>query len=401
MTKISLLVLFFAAAASAQVNPSGRVSVLEFGGAGDGVTDNSPAFNRALIAAMPTGLTIFFPCGIFRFASRPAVIGSGIKIVGCGTAGSTIGYGTSLVADYDEYSPEQALFTWDGSFGTCCAGTGGGIERVSIFKAANRTGGTAIKITGTNDQHRAGYTSISGILIGSAGGTWDHNLIIDGSCCTASQTQGVRDTYISNFWAAGATSPGESVLLRSAVQVFWHSGEIMPASLGVQTGISIIGGSAPTSNSVNILVSDVYVAGSLSISNAKTVTFRGYVGGSATIASSASDVFLSGIVNGVITNKSQTAIVYTNKLVSFPSSSEFITPTIETGSSGSTDLAGQVQLTNGKGSYMFQRSYVNAPVCMARDSTSVNPVSVQITNTTLSFTGSAGDLIDFICIARN
>lgn len=382
---------------------TGRVSILDFGGAGDGATDNTPAFNAAVGAAMPKSFSIFFPCGVFRFASRPNTIGTGIKIVGCGSTGSTVGYGSSLIADYDETSPEQGFLTWDGSNGggACCAGTGGGVEQLSIYKGPARKGGTAIKITGVDDGHRAGYTTISDVLVSSTGGgTWEHNLIIDGTCCTTPGSQGVRDIYINNFWAAQATAPNEAILLRSAVQVFWHGGEVMPARLGANSGITITGGADPTQQSVNVFVSDVYIVGTLLVNNAKTVSFRGYVGGTATIDKTSSNVFLAGIVGGNITNGTSTATIETNQLLTLPAGKRFVASGLATGAPGSTDLAGQIQLVAGKGSYKFTRSYTISPICVAQDVTAPRPVALSVSTLGLSMVGSGADIVSFICIGR-
>jgi hypothetical protein len=391
--------------AHAQSAPAltGRVSILDFGGKGDGVTDNTPAFNAAVVAAMPKSFTIFIPCGVFRLASRPDPIGTGIKLVGCGSAGSTVGYGSSLVADYDETSPEEAFLTWNGANGggACCAGTGGGLEMISVFKGAAKSGGTAIKITGVDDGHRAGYTTISDVLVGSiGGGTWDHNLIIDGSCCVTPGTQGVRDTYINNFWAGQATWPDQSILLRAAVQVFWHGGEVMPARVGANSGITLTGGTVATQQSFNIFISDVYVAGTLTVSNATNISFRGYVGGAATIDKTTSNLVLAGIIGGAITNGSPTATLQTNQILTLPQGKQIVASGLATGSSTSTDLAGQLKLVAGKGSYKFTHSYSTAPICVAQDMTAPKPVAISITNLGFSLTGFATDAVSFICIAR-
>jgi hypothetical protein len=391
--------------AQAQPAPAltGRVSILDFGGQGDGVADNTAAFNAAVVAAMPKSFTVFIPCGVFRLASRPNSIGTGIKIVGCGSAGSTVGYGSSLVADYDETLPQEAFLTWNGSNGggACCAGTGGGLEKISVFKGAGKTGGTAIKITGTDDGHRAGYTTISDVLVSSiGGGTWDHNLIIDGSCCVTPETQGVRDTYINDFWAGQATWPDQSILLRSAVQVFWHGGEVIPARVGANSGITLTGGIEATQQSVNVFISDVYVAGTLTISNATNISFRGYVGGAATIDKTASNLVLAGIVGGAITNGSLTATLQTNQLLTLPQGKQIVASGLATGSTASTDLAGQLKLVAGKGSYKFTHSYSSAPICVAQDATAPKPIAISISNLGFSITGFATDTISFICIAR-
>jgi hypothetical protein len=126
----------------------GEVSIANFGGQGDGVSDATSAFNSAIAAATPQSLTVYFPCGSFRFASRPNPIESGLRLRGCGSVGSNPEYGSSLIADYDERSPEEAFLVWTGAYkkggNGCCAGTGGGIENLAVYKGAGKKGGTAL-----------------------------------------------------------------------------------------------------------------------------------------------------------------------------------------------------------------------------------------------------------------
>ena len=398
------LVYSSAFAQSGPPSITGRVSILDFGGQGDGVADNTPAFNAAVAAAMPKSFSIFIPCGIFRFASKPNRIETGIKIVGCGSTGSTPGYGSALLVDYDEPTPEEGFLSWTGAFSGpdgCCAGTGGGLEQISIYKAPARKGGTAIKIIGIDDGHRPGFMTLSDIQVSGRGaGTWDHNLLIDGTCCTTPGGQGVRDIYISNFWAAGAVTANQSVLLRSAVQVFWHGGEVMPAQGGTNTGVTITGGISATQQSVNIFISDVYIAGNFSVSNASVVSFRGFVGGSATIDKSAANTTLGGVVGGSITNSSTTTMIETNQIFTLPPGKQIVASGLATGSANSTDLAGQIKLVAGKGSYKFTRSYATQPICVAQDVTAPKPVALSVTNLGFSLAGSGTDSVSFICIAR-
>jgi hypothetical protein len=387
----------------------GEVSIANFGGQGDGVSDATSAFNSAIAAATPQSLTVYFPCGSFRFASRPNPIESGLRLRGCGSVGSNPEYGSSLIADYDERSPEEAFLVWTGAYKKggkgCCAGTGGGIENLAVYKGAGKKGGTAIKITGIDDGHRAGFSTISDVLVGSVGGgTWAHNLIIDGSCCTTPHGQGVRDTYINNFWAAQASSAGQSVLLRSAVQVFWHGGEVMPAGAGSHTGITITGGNQTTQQSVNIFISDVYIVGSLTISNAHSISFRGLVGGDAIIEPSASHVVLGGLVAGKIVNRSASATIKTNKVISLPQAGQLMTRALQTGTTESADLAGTCTAAAHSCSYTFTGTYTAHPICTAsNETTGMSDVKVTyngVTSVTFTTPG-ATDVIAFICIGRN
>jgi hypothetical protein len=350
------------------------LSILDFGGRGDGVVDNTPALNAAVAAAMPRSLTVRFPCGTFRFVSRPDPIGTGIRLIGCGSVGSTPGYGSSLIADYDETSPEEAFLVWNGSYSKahagCCAGTGGGVERISVFKGARKRGGTALKFSGIDDAHRAGYSTISDVLVGSVGGgNWQHDLIIDGSCCRTPDTQGIRDTYINNFWAAQAVAPDQSVLFRSAVQVFWHGGEIMPAGAGANSGITITGGDEVSEQSANIFISDVYIVGNLAVSYSRVVSFRGYVGGNATIQASARKVILAGLVGGRITNQSSTSAIETNELIAPSATGQVTARILRSGANSSADLVGTCTARANSCSYRFKGTYASHPICVANDET--------------------------------
>src|SRR5262245_49944226 len=73
-----------AAAAPTSGQALGFVSILDLGGKGDGATDNTTSFNAAIKSASGKSLTVYFPCGVYRFASRPNPIGAGIRLRGCG-----------------------------------------------------------------------------------------------------------------------------------------------------------------------------------------------------------------------------------------------------------------------------------------------------------------------------
>jgi hypothetical protein len=394
---------------SSRVEEQGEVSINTFGGKGDASTDVTPAFNAAIVAASSKSLSVIFPCGTYRFASRPNPIETGIRIRGCGSTGSTVGYGTAFVADYDENSHEEGFLTWNGAYkkgpSGCCAGTGGGIENVTIYNGAGKKGGTALKITGIDDQHRAGFSTISDVLVTSIkASSWDHDLIIDGECCITLHAQGVRDTYINNFWGTQAIAPDQSVLFRGAVQVFWHGGEIAPASAGARCGVTITGGNDITQKSTNIFISDVYVAGNLRISNSRSISFRGLVGGDASIQADASDVILGGIIGGRLLNLSPSATVDTNRMMDIPPEASLTARSIRTGSQQATDLAGSCISKANQCTYLFTGSYSLHPICVANDETTAGaPVKVSYTAAkSVTFrTLGAEDVVDFVCIARN
>src|SRR5262249_36423343 len=136
-----------------------------FGAIGDGVSDVTAAFDAAIASASQHAVTIYFRSGTYRFMSRPRPIPVGVRLVGSGSVGSTPGYGTYLVADYADSGPQRAFLEWDGSDNRGAAGTGGGIEGLVVYRAAGRSGGTAIRLSGTDDNHRAGFFTLTNVIV--------------------------------------------------------------------------------------------------------------------------------------------------------------------------------------------------------------------------------------------
>jgi hypothetical protein len=75
-------------------------------------------------------------------------------------------------------------------------------------------------------------------------------------------------------------------------------------------------------------------------------------------------------------------------------------PYIRTNTSSNSDLAGQVTLSGGTGSYSFANGYATAPICVATDTTAKNATQVVATSTTLTINGTGTDVIDYICVGR-
>jgi hypothetical protein len=72
---------------------------------------------------------------------------------------------------------------------------------------------------------------------------------------------------------------------------------------------------------------------------------------------------------------------------------------ISTGSGGgNTDLAGSCTLAGGSCSQPFSLTYTSTPICVATDTTAVNPVQVVVTLTGLTINGTNGDVANYICI---
>lgn len=78
-----------------------------------------------------------------------------------------------------------------------------------------------------------------------------------------------------------------------------------------------------------------------------------------------------------------------------------VTGHVATGNAANTDLAGQITLAAGTGSYTFSGSYGSAPVCTATDTSAAAAVRVQVSATTLTITGTGSDVVNYICVGRN
>lgn len=296
-------------------NLNGILFADQWGLAGDGTTDNTAAFNALIAAACLNGYReIYFKPGQYLFASRPNPIGCGIWLRGAGN-GTTSSFETSLLDAYSESTATNGFLTWDGSYSSF-AGTGGGIQNVSIYKTT-ANGGTAIKVTGSGDNNRAGFFTIRDVVVSASGGaTWNKGLIIDGSCCTTSGGQGVRDIFIENFWPAIMSDGDTSILFNNAVQVFWFGGEVFPASGGGSTGITITGAGSGTSASTNIFLTSVYIVGNLSIDYVSTFqAVNTFVGGNFTSTTNSQGCAYRGQIGGTLTNTGNCEITTQNNLV--------------------------------------------------------------------------------------
>lgn len=276
------------------------LDVRQFGMTGDGLTDETDAFHEAIAAAAPRSTTLAFPPGTYRFARRPDPIPVGLRLAGAGSCGSTPGMGTYLVADYDETDREAGFLTWDGSHPSGFRGTGGGIIDVVLYKAGDRSGGAALKFTGADDTHRAGYSFLSNLLV-TGKGTWDSGLLVDGSHLTTPGGLGVRTIHVQNLNVARTTRPGASVLLRGATHFYWFGGQIMPVGVANRTGLLVTG--SPNCESSNLHIMGVNVLEDLTFDHANTFLFFGRVGRDLTITKYCNAGMVKGVLLGKVRNE--------------------------------------------------------------------------------------------------
>lgn len=73
---------------------------------------------------------------------------------------------------------------------------------------------------------------------------------------------------------------------------------------------------------------------------------------------------------------------------------------IATGTASNSDLAGQITLTGGTGTYTLTATYLTAPIVVCSDATAVAAVKCVATTTTITATGTGTDVINYIVIGR-
>ncbi|HXM21313.1 MAG TPA: hypothetical protein VN948_08630, partial [Terriglobales bacterium] len=104
------------------------------------------------------------------------------------------------------------------------------------------------------------------------------------------------------------------------------------------------------------------------------------------------------------TNNSLTNLLTTNTSIRNQFDAGVRTGTIASGVSTNTDLAGQCTIIPGGCIFNFTQSYTSPPICTCSDTTAVAACRVQVTlgtPTTLTISGTALHVVDYICIGRN
>lgn len=171
--------------------PPAPCNVLDFGAVADGSTDNTTAFQAAVDAATLAGhADVHIPAGVYVLTGT-VTMHEGIRLIGVGGQGSDYTQGVTIIHD-----STSDCFVWDGN-GTSQAGTGGAAKNLLIVKQDAKSGGIAIKIIATDDNHRPGEMQLENVLIYGIGtGLWARGVVIDGSACTTPGSRGVRSVQM-------------------------------------------------------------------------------------------------------------------------------------------------------------------------------------------------------------
>jgi hypothetical protein len=233
----------------------------DYGGAGDGTTDNTAALNAAVadLGAQNTNIIRLRGDGAtYRFASKPNDFTVPVTIVG--ESYST----TYLLRDYSASGTESGFLTWSGA-----GSIGGSIERCQVRAGNGTSSGTMLKfVTGINEI--AGFNAAENVVVTFTGtGTYERALLVDGVLNATSGGQGMRDFTSHGLYLFKGASNTESARFKNATNLaadIWANGDV------VVTG----GGSALTNTTDARLT--VTCLGQLFVGNALRVAAQGIVG---------------------------------------------------------------------------------------------------------------------------
>ena len=207
-----------------------------YGMSNDGTTDNTSAFNNAVLACTAGYYTLWVPGGTYRFASRPNTIGNPISIR-AEARGATF-----FLKDYNEATASNGFIS--SNSGALF------LENLYIYANTGRTGGAGIKLTAQAGGASPDYSTIRGCVVtGLSGtGTWNYAIYLDGSART-SAPEGIRDITIENCDFFAATT--EIATFTSCNNLKISNTAFFPAG-GTSNDIRINGAGANTSNNVII-----------------------------------------------------------------------------------------------------------------------------------------------------
>lgn len=213
-----------------------QISIVSYGGNGNGVADNTTPYNDFIAAcAASSNRDCIIPPGVYVFNSQPNCISSNIHLFGGG--------GLDAVELKRNYNGA-------GNKGLVCIEAGGGgttVENLVILAAAGTSSGSMLSIIATTT------TQISSVVLkdlrlstlGSC--TNNYSLYVDGTGATSAPI-GVRDLAMSNVVTFGAVNASQAFLgvagLTSVGTANYQAG-CATESIGL-----IIGGTAGVPSSV-------------------------------------------------------------------------------------------------------------------------------------------------------
>ncbi len=195
---------------------------------GDGVTDDTVGFQAAITAAVAAHHNAIF-CPVAEYLITGVLtVPEGIVIMGPGSQGSTEQFGCTI-----KHASNGNLFLFDGN-GAANAGTGGGLKNMLILKETGYSGGDAVKLLATDDNHRPGEMMLENILIYGIGtGLWARGVNIDGTACVTPGGKGVRSVVMIKVRAADCTTNNEYIVVNQGNHI---TGTHVQVDVGHGTG---------------------------------------------------------------------------------------------------------------------------------------------------------------------
>lgn len=211
-----------------------QVKIEDFGGACNGVSDNTPALNAAVSALQfASNRTIVFPHGVCAFYSSPAIIRGGIHLQGQGINNTTL----------------RRMFNTANFIQI--RGSGARVSNLLIEANSGTSKGVGLFLDcdATNDScglHVIENVKISGNAIGGAWGTWDYPLLLSGTA-KSSQPQGLRTVHMRFVQAFNGTWVGAQMW--DCVACDWFGGGVYQG--GGTTQRVQIGGALAVANRID------------------------------------------------------------------------------------------------------------------------------------------------------
>lgn len=244
--------------------------VRRYGVDATGATDSTTALQNAVNVSEAAGgynSTLLLPEGTIRIDGT-VTMKQGTMIVGAGSQGSTLGYGTSI-----DHRSTGDCFVWNPQTGASNAGTGGGLKNVVIVKATGFSGGRAIYVVNYDNDHRCGEMVFENVLIyGTGTGMWSKCIFIDGSATNDVGNKGVRSVLFVKVRVATASSNSQYVHLTQVVHCYGTGLQIDTAGGSGTAGMTIDG------DSENVNLSGLIINGECLINgNSTHVNLQGLI----------------------------------------------------------------------------------------------------------------------------
>lgn len=203
----------------------------DFGGVCDGLTDNTPALNAAIAAALasPSDKVINIPTGRCMMLSKPSPLSGGVSIVGQGKSNSVL---------VRAYSGDVLTIT----------GNGTNIRDLTIFAEPGTHGNFGIHMIANEAVGAGGNHTIENVWVTGNGGTYGSAIFADGAGKTTAPA-GIRTIFMKDVTAFNSTF--WSVNWWNCIACEWYGGGVYQG-FGTMQGIAVGGGTQASRIDANI-----------------------------------------------------------------------------------------------------------------------------------------------------